>query len=73
MAEDDIWWPSRPRHRSLPGCKVAMIRFGRIRRLSKQLYEFNALEKIFRDSEALNQKRSSSMDQSRTGCIGGWT
>ena len=51
MAEDDIRWPSRPRHRSLPRCKVAMTRFGRIRRLSRQLYEFNALEKIFGDQK----------------------
>lgn len=47
MAEDGIRWPPRPRHRSLPGCKVAMTRFGRIRRNSRLPYEFNALEKIF--------------------------
>ena len=47
MAEDGFRSTPRPRHRSFPGCKVAMTRFGRIRRISRQLYEFNVLEKIF--------------------------
>ena len=47
MAEDAIRWPPRPCHRSFPGCKVAMTRFSTIRRISRQLHAFNALEKVF--------------------------